>query len=110
MPTAPPHRGDQRLGGMAKTGRKSSTGRGPPCGARARKSLRSLPAVKQSPAPWISTARTPASSSAARSASANAAYIAVVSAFFFSGRFMRMRGRALPFDQDVAHSQVPGSL
>src|SRR5260221_872466 len=53
-------------------------------GGRFRKSDRSLPAVKQSLLPWISTLRTPGSASAAASASAICTYISVVIAFFLS--------------------------
>src|SRR5438128_3120519 len=60
-------------------------------GGRLRKSERSLPAVKQSLAPWISTLRTPGSASAAASASAICTYISVVIAFFFSSRASSMR-------------------
>ncbi|KAF7963155.1 hypothetical protein AWV80_13000 [Cupriavidus sp. UYMU48A] len=50
------------------------------------KSSRSLPAVKISSLPRIRITRTALSSSAARSASAMAWYIAAVMAFFFSAR------------------------
>src|SRR5438874_1852662 len=46
----------------------------------------SLPDVKVSPVPLSSTTRIAASASACRNASTTAAYIAPVSAFFFSGR------------------------
>jgi hypothetical protein len=46
----------------------------------------SLPAVNMSPSPRISNTRTEASVSAASIASASAPYIALVSAFFLSGR------------------------
>jgi len=50
------------------------------------KSSRSLPAVKESPAPWISTTRVASSFAAVSRASARRAYMAVVIAFFFPGR------------------------
>src|SRR4029453_11999690 len=62
-----------------------------PRGRLARKSCRSLPAVNAPRTPWITTARTAVSASASRSASARCWYIAVVMAFFFSGRFMPTR-------------------
>src|SRR6266404_6151895 len=68
--------------------RKRGTGGSPPAGGTLRKSPRSLPAVKASPLPVIRITRTDASSAAPTSASAIAPYIACVSAFFFSGRFM----------------------
>src|SRR5205085_8123238 len=58
---------------------------------RLRKSCRSLPAVKQSFAPWIRIARTSRLASAAASASAICTYISVVIAFFFSSRASSMR-------------------
>ena len=54
------------------------------------KSSKSLPDVKISGCPWISTARTAASVCAARSASAMAWYMSEVMAFFFSGRAISM--------------------
>src|SRR5437868_5676849 len=59
-------------------------------GGAATKSSMSLPAQKTSGAPWISTTRTAPSVSAACSASAIAAYIALVMAFFLAGRSMRI--------------------
>src|SRR6266481_2051498 len=50
------------------------------------KSSRSLPAVKESPAPWISTTRVASSFAAVSRVSASATYMAVVIAFFFPGR------------------------
>src|SRR4051812_13040810 len=58
---------------------------------RLRKSCRSLPAVKQSFAPWIRIARTSRLASAAASASAICTYISVVIAFFLSSRASSMR-------------------
>jgi hypothetical protein len=52
------------------------------------KSLRSLPAVKVSPRPVISTALMESSSKASVKWTANASYIAMVKAFLFSGRAM----------------------
>src|SRR4051812_41749718 len=58
---------------------------------RLRKSCRSLPAVKQSFAPWIRMARTSRLACAAASASAICTYISVVIAFFLSSRASSMR-------------------
>ena len=63
---------------VAMPRRNRDTGLVSVSGGRSRKSFRSLPAVKQSRAPWISTTRTAASPSAAASASAIAPYIAWV--------------------------------
>src|SRR5258708_20255280 len=60
-------------------------------GGRFKKSDRSLPAVKQSLLPWISTLRTPGSASAAASASAICTYISAVIAFFLSSLASSMR-------------------
>jgi hypothetical protein len=54
------------------------------------KSCRSLPAEKRPAAPAISTQRIGEAPLAVSIASAIASYITEVSAFFFSGRFMRM--------------------
>src|SRR6267142_2187629 len=82
------HRG--RLCGARRISKKRQLGDFAPIG-RLRKSGRSLPAVKQSLAPWISTARTSRSASAAASASAICTYISVVIAFFLSSRASSMR-------------------
>lgn len=58
------------------------------CGGVFMKSTRSLPAVKFPPSPVNSTTRIAASSWAETTASAMTAYMAWVSAFFFSGRAM----------------------
>ena len=54
------------------------------------KSSRSLPEVKMPGCPVNSTARTVALSPAARKALAISSYMAIVSAFFFSGRAISM--------------------
>ena len=71
---------------LAYARRNRNTGASSPEGGRARKSLRSLPAVKASGVPWKRMARTSRSASAAATASASASYIAAVRAFFFAGR------------------------
>src|SRR5215472_4591808 len=55
------------------------------------KSCRSLPAVNESPSPWSSTTLTSGFISPCSIASASAVYMAIVSAFFFSGRLIVMR-------------------
>src|SRR5512144_783636 len=62
----------------------------PPLRAIVTKSLRSLPAQKTSGAPAIRTQRTPSAEPASSIAAAMASYIASVSAFFLSGRFIRI--------------------
>ena len=65
----------------------------------------SLPAQKAPGAPAIITQRMASDVSASRSACVIAAYIAAVSAFFFSGRFIRtVRTRAcIGHDDWIAH-------
>src|SRR5262245_30090989 len=62
----------------------------PPALAIATKSLRSLPAQKTSGAPAITTHLTVSALFASSIAAAIASYMARVSAFFFSGRFIRI--------------------
>ena len=62
----------------------------PPLRAIVTKSLRSLPAQKTSGAPAMRTQRTPSAVPASSIAAAIASYIASVSAFFLSGRFIRI--------------------
>src|SRR5437762_665179 len=91
MPTAgPPTAATIGLESAGSTSKKRQLGDWAP-GGRLRKSDRSLPAVKQSLAPWIRTARTSRSASAAASASAICTYISVVMAFFLSSRASSMR-------------------
>src|SRR5262245_43534243 len=73
-------------------GRKSSAGRlrPPELSAALRKSARSLPAENAPGTPAISTQRTESSAFAPSSAAVIASYMASVSAFFLSGRFIRM--------------------
>ena len=66
------------------------TGEAPSCSPDARKSCRSLPAVKDAPSPENTTARTSQSSSACARASAIATYISRVSALRFFGRLSRI--------------------
>jgi hypothetical protein len=54
--------------------------------AWAAKSCRSLPAVKASPSAWNTTTRTAGSVSARSRLSASTPYMALLRAFFFSGR------------------------
>jgi hypothetical protein len=61
-----------------------------PAGGRCMKSSRSLPEVNTPGWPVISRARTAGSLPAATMASVMASYIAMVSAFFFSGRAISM--------------------
>src|SRR5262249_31675288 len=72
-------------------GRKSSAGRlrPPELSAALRKSARSLPAENAPGTPAISTQRTESSAFAPSSAAVIASYMASVSAFFLSGRFIR---------------------
>ncbi len=70
--------------------RKRNTGASSCCGARVRKSSRSLPAVKVSGVPWKTIARTESSASAARRLRSSSSYISHVSAFFFCGRLKPM--------------------
>src|SRR4051812_33939777 len=91
MPTAgPPTAATIGFDSDGRTSKKRQLGDFAP-GGRCRKSERSLPAVKQSAAPWRSTTRTSRAASAAASASAICADISVVMAFFFSGRASSMR-------------------
>src|SRR6266850_1720320 len=91
MPTAgPPTAATIGFCSAGRISKKRQLGDFAPIG-RLRKSCRSLPAVKQSLAPWISTARTARSASAAASASAICTYISVVIAFFLSSRASSMR-------------------
>ena len=62
----------------------------PPLRAIVTKSLRSLPAQKTSGAPATRMQRTPSAEPASSIAAAIASYIASVSAFFLSGRFIRI--------------------
>src|SRR5262245_58776673 len=73
-------------------GRKRAAGRlSPPAvSAALRKSARSLPAVNAPGTPAISTQRTASDVLALSNASVIASYMAKVSAFFLSGRFIRM--------------------
>src|SRR4030095_12513224 len=60
-------------------------------GGLSMKSLRSLPAVKASPAPCQSTTRTSSLAAASARISPSRVYIAEVIAFFLSGRFSSTR-------------------
>src|SRR5262249_1999885 len=64
--------------------------RPPELSAALRKSARSLPAENAPGTPAISTQRTESSAFAPSSAAVTASYMASVSAFFLSGRFIRM--------------------
>src|SRR6266850_418787 len=91
MPTAGPP--TAATTGFSSAGSTSNTRKAGDCtpGSRFRKFEMSLPAVKQSLLPWISTARTSRLAAAAASASAICAYISVVIAFFLSSRASSMR-------------------
>src|SRR5437763_536659 len=65
----------------------------------------SLPAVNMSPSPRIKRTRTVGSISAASMASASAPYIALVSAFFLSGRARLAHQHAVALTED---EQQPG--
>src|SRR5712671_1709534 len=91
MPTAgPPTAATTGFSIVGRSSKKRQLGDFMP-GVRLRKSARSLPAVKQSLLPWISTARTSRLACAAASASAICTYISAVSAFFLSSRASSMR-------------------
>src|SRR5882672_6547360 len=91
MPIAgPPTAATMGFESAGSTSKKRQLGDFVP-GGRLRKSDRSLPAVKQSRLPWMSTARASRSASAAASASAICTYISVVIAFFLSSRASSMR-------------------
>src|SRR5437868_1897942 len=91
MPTAgPPTAATTGFSITGRSSKKRQLGDLAPIG-RLRKSCRSLPAVKQSFAPWIRIARTSRLASAAASASAICTYISVVIAFFLSSRASSMR-------------------
>src|SRR5439155_4055122 len=91
MPTAgPPTAATTGFASTGSSSKKRQLGDFAPIG-RLRKSCRSLPAVKQSLAPWIRMARTSRLASAAASASAICTYISVVIAFFLSSRASSMR-------------------
>src|SRR5262244_862781 len=92
-PTAtPPTAATIGLLQRTSAGRKRSAGRlrPPALSAPLRKSARSLPAENAPGTPAISTQRTDPSAFAPSNAAVIASYMASVSAFFLSGRFIRM--------------------